>query len=420
MQTPATVPAPAVKPPQLHVRVARSTQAAPQPGVAPENFKSLLAQAQVTPGSAAPAQAAAPSSGKAPLLPTAEPAPAPGAAAAAPAQNTTKAQSSAPAQPDATAEPDKAPVVADEAAKSTQPPAQPPVALPAPLPAAVPVGLMPTPAAEQEAATPIETSIPAADASPIVSLAEGSQGAPAIPQPALPVPVRPAAAGAVPQSGPDRTSAGAEHEATAPTLESELTALAASNVDLPVPVLSSLAMSPPHLNTAPPVSTVRASAAAEPSSPSPAEQVGPPLASFAVSAAQPGAAQHLTIQLAPTELGRVQVHIERLPGGPARVELLIERPDTLLMLLRDQPQLHRALDLAGVPAAERSLQFQLTPSTAGPNTTASPFNADAEPGQQRPGQPRQQGSTNGNMSLPDDPTIPSSDAFRRAGVNIMA
>jgi len=145
------------------------------------------------------------------------------------------------------------------------------------------------------------------------------------------------------------------------------------------------------------------------------------LASFVASAAaQPNAAQHLTIQLDPGELGRVQVHIERTPDGPARVELVVERPDTLLMLLRDQPQLHRALDLAGVPAADRTLQFQLAPAAANPGTTTPQFNADSGPGQHRPGPPRQHGANNGNPAFSDDPILRPSGAFRRAGVNIMA
>jgi flagellar hook-length control protein FliK len=149
------------------------------------------------------------------------------------------------------------------------------------------------------------------------------------------------------------------------------------------------------------------------------------LATFVASAAQPGAAQHLTIRLDPAELGRVQVHIERAPGGAARVELVVERPDTLLLLLRDQPQLHRALDLAGVPIADRTLQFHLAPSVTANLGTATPqSNADAGPGQQRPGQPQHRGSNNGSAGSPDNSTLRSilrpATAFRRAGVDIMA
>ena len=65
------------------------------------------------------------------------------------------------------------------------------------------------------------------------------------------------------------------------------------------------------------------------------------------------------MRLAPTELGGVQIGITRQPDGPARVVLLAERPDTLQLLMHDQPALHRALDLAGVPAEGRLLHFQL-------------------------------------------------------------
>ena len=65
------------------------------------------------------------------------------------------------------------------------------------------------------------------------------------------------------------------------------------------------------------------------------------------------------IRLAPTELGHVQVRIERPADAPARVVLAVERPDTLMLLMRDQPQLNRALDAAGVPPDGRTLQFAL-------------------------------------------------------------
>lgn len=152
----------------------------------------------------------------------------------------------------------------------------------------------------------------------------------------------------------------------------------------------------------------------------PAEQVGPVLASFTASSALPGAPRQLVIRLDPSELGRVQLRIDRTPGGPARVELLVERPETLLLLLRDQPQLHRALDLAGVPAADRTLQFQLTP----PEPHRSPMQAGAEfgdgsgPGQHRPG--HSQRGAGIRPARPDDPTPHPASSWHRASVDIMA
>ena len=121
------------------------------------------------------------------------------------------------------------------------------------------------------------------------------------------------------------------------------------------------------------------------------------------------------------ELGRVQMRIERSPDGSARVDLVVERPDTLLLLLRDQPHLHRALDLAGVPSADRTLQFHLTPPDATtPSATAPQSNAEHGPGQQRPGQPRSNRSpSSGAVFSLDDPTTRPA-ALRRAGVDITA
>lgn len=75
-----------------------------------------------------------------------------------------------------------------------------------------------------------------------------------------------------------------------------------------------------------------------------------------------GGGQRMVVRLDPAELGKVEVRVERAEGGPAQVSLTVERPETLLLLLRDQPGLHRALDQAGVPAEGRALQFQLAPA----------------------------------------------------------
>jgi hypothetical protein len=71
--------------------------------------------------------------------------------------------------------------------------------------------------------------------------------------------------------------------------------------------------------------------------------------------------QQMTLRLHPAELGVVQVQIGRSDTGAAHVEITAEKADTLQALLRDQPQLHRALDDAGVPAAGRTVTFHAAP-----------------------------------------------------------
>jgi hypothetical protein len=85
--------------------------------------------------------------------------------------------------------------------------------------------------------------------------------------------------------------------------------------------------------------------------------------------------QQVTVRLHPQELGRLQIRIDQPKGGPARVMLTAEQPQTLDLLVRDQAQLQRALDLAGVPAEGRSLSFHL----AAPQLAATPPDAGADP-----------------------------------------
>jgi flagellar hook-length control protein FliK len=108
--------------------------------------------------------------------------------------------------------------------------------------------------------------------------------------------------------------------------------------------------------------TPTAAAASKPTTASPAEQVAPVLVSMAHA---PDGAQRLTLRLDPAELGHVQIHIDRPSDAPARVEITVERSETLLLLLRDQPQLQRALDQAGVPSDGRSVTFHVATPEAG-------------------------------------------------------
>ena len=174
---------------------------------------------------------------------------------------------------------------------------------------------------------------------------------------------------------------------------------------------------------------------AAPSLPTP-DQLRP---AFTAAAAATGPS-HVIVRLDPAELGRVQVGILRQPDGPSRIELVAERPETLQLLMRDQPALHRALDLAGVPAEGRTLHFQVgspdpardsapapatQPGLAGGNmggSMNSPGGGGSQPGSGRGQPPGWSGSpTRGAES---DTRLPP-PAFRsphglRAGVDITA
>ena len=128
--------------------------------------------------------------------------------------------------------------------------------------------------------------------------------------------------------------------------------------------------------------------------------------------------QQITIRLDPTELGHVKVRIERSADGPAKVELAVERTDTLLLLLRDQPQLHRALDLAGVPQDGRTLHFSLAPpERSGPDSGTMSAGGGGADG----GSARQHHSQPGGGGAQDSPAHPRRrPAWRRAGVDITA
>ncbi len=117
--------------------------------------------------------------------------------------------------------------------------------------------------------------------------------------------------------------------------------------------------------------TVAGPAATEPARgdiASPAQQLAAPLVALGSG---PDQSRSMTVRLDPEALGAVQVRIDRPKDGPARIEVTVERPETLSLLLRDQPQLQRALDQAGIPQDGRSLTFQIaTPDPQARNDTA--------------------------------------------------
>jgi flagellar hook-length control protein FliK len=127
------------------------------------------------------------------------------------------------------------------------------------------------------------------------------------------------------------------------------------------PVAPPIAATPvQHGPTTAPAASPRGDAGA--ASPSPAAQVAPALVSLAQA---PAGGSRLTLRLDPAELGHVQIRIDRAQDAPARIEITAERPETLALLQRDQPQLQRALDQAGVPVEGRSLTFHVANQQTG-------------------------------------------------------
>lgn len=155
----------------------------------------------------------------------------------------------------------------------------------------------------------------------------------------------------------------------------------------------------------------------------PAQQVSAALVSLARA---PDGGQRMTLRLEPAELGQVQIRIDRPQDAPAQVEITVQRPETLTLLLRDQPQLQRALDQAGVPADGRSLTLHIAApqSAAPPGSATSGAAVSADPGQgggngagTRSGG---QGQSANTSDADQDDTPASLPRWLRAGLDITA
>ncbi len=92
--------------------------------------------------------------------------------------------------------------------------------------------------------------------------------------------------------------------------------------------------------------------------PAPAVQLAQAVTSLHAGA---DGSSHVTIKLDPAELGQVQVRITRGQDGTARVNVAVERPETLASLQGDLGHLHAALDRAGLPE-QRSVTLHLAGS----------------------------------------------------------
>jgi chemotaxis protein MotD len=116
-----------------------------------------------------------------------------------------------------------------------------------------------------------------------------------------------------------------------------------------------------------------------------------------VSRAQEGG-KRFDIRLDPPELGRVDVRLDVDDAGKVTSHLVVERSETLDLLRRDQPQLERALQQAGLNT-DGGLQFSLRDQNSA----------------QRDQTPRDNGTHTSQLIVPDDEAAAAEAARRGYG-----
>lgn len=173
----------------------------------------------------------------------------------------------------------------------------------------------------------------------------------------------PAFAGIAPSPAPAKPRPAG---ATAHRAEGEAPSPAALAADAPPPARTAATEnSPPAATARPPAPTLP-----------PARQVTPVLVAVAIG----GGTARLSVTLEPAELGRVEISVER-SGDAAQVQILAERPETLALLQRDQRELDRALNQAGIATEGRSVALGLAQQDGGHGRQGR---RDACPGRRRP------------------------------------
>ena len=113
--------------------------------------------------------------------------------------------------------------------------------------------------------------------------------------------------------------------------------------------------------SSPPTLTVSVQAPA--ASPGPASPQAPhvPVGALAVHIAHQAknGAKRFDIRLDPPELGRIEVRLDVSREGQVMTHLVVERAETLDLLLRDAKQLERALQDAGLDTSDKGMKFSL-------------------------------------------------------------
>ncbi|HTN11183.1 MAG TPA: flagellar hook-length control protein FliK [Acetobacteraceae bacterium] len=327
---------------------------------------------------------------------------------------------------------------ADQPADGSTPAAQA-CSIPPLLPAALPQPVAPIPPP-----TPAVGSAPAASVASPASAPATAQPATVEPATVAPPTVQPVAlppSAAQPPAAPadPATDAPAPHQkddpADDPPQGSGLLTATTPTLAAPNPAAPALHSTAPSAQPVPPQLAQQAGA------PPPASPTAQAAAAVGVLLRTGESAHQLTLRLDPAELGHLQIAITRPKDAPPSVALTVERPETLLLLLRDQPALHRALDQAGVPADGRNVSFQLAAPShnaashdAGSHADAGGFQGAPQNGGWQQGQQTPSGAQDHRQ--PPAPTrsgasrftarpaaclpMPARQHWRRTGVDITA
>jgi hypothetical protein len=74
--------------------------------------------------------------------------------------------------------------------------------------------------------------------------------------------------------------------------------------------------------------------------------------------------RHISLQLTPSNLGKVEIEIDQKNSGPTAITLTVQNPETFALLRGDMEQLSKALDRAGFDGADKTISLQLAPTHA--------------------------------------------------------
>jgi hypothetical protein len=198
----------------------------------------------------------------------------------------------------------------------------------------------------------------------------------------------------------------AAHPALQQTASASPSEPATAPADAAGSIAASVAAPASHAQSTSSIATQPASAGSAPS-PSAAQQILPAVVAMAQGR---GVGQRVSVSITPDEMGQVSITVERGRNGTTIIQVAAERLATLDILRRDQGELVRALDQAGIGQDSSSLSFSWDGGNGGMPGWGTPRDA---PGEQPPAQAAK-------FYAEEAPAIPAARAAARGGVDVTA